>query len=268
MTGVAAPAPGIRSVRAGNPGPMTLDGTRIYRVGRREAVLVDPGPDDGDAVERWRDLAGDARIHAVALTHAHPDHAAGAARARELFGARLVASGEALRRLSAPGRTLRDGDEIAVDGGDEVLRALETPGHSGDHLCFLRPSDGVLFTGDLVLGEGSSMVGHPEGSVSDCLASLDRLIALEPSLLLPGHGPDVEEAGARLRSYRAHRRDRTRQVRRAVRDGAATVEEIRRWVYPDVPSTLAGAAGATVRAHLVHLRELGEELPDGLADGL
>lgn len=265
MTEVEQPAPGIRSVRADNPGPMTLDGTRVYLAGTREAVLLDPGPDGAGAPGRWRSLAGDARVRTVALTHAHPDHAEGAERACQLFDARLAASNATLRQLSARGQSLHDGTEVSVDGGEEELRALETPGHSDDHLCFLRPSDRVLFTGDLVLGEGSSMVGHPEGSVSDCLASLERLIGEDPTLLLPGHGPDVEDARARLEEYRDHRRDRTRQVRAALASGARSVEEIRREVYPEAPAALTRAAAATVRAHLVHLEELGEELPASLS---
>ncbi len=260
---IRSPAPGVRSVRADNSGPMTLDGTRTYLVGAREAVLVDPGPDDTDAEERWRELADGDEVTTVALTHGHPDHAGGAVRAAELFGARLAAASETLRSLSSTGRSLHDGMELPVDDGESSLRALETPGHSGDHLCFLRPSDRVLFTGDLVLGQGSSLVGHPEGSVSDCLASLDRLLELEASLLLPGHGPDVARAVERLAEYRDHRRDRTRQMREAVESGARSVEEIRRRVYGDeVPPGLGWAADATVRAHLVHLEELGEDLPE------
>lgn len=263
MTEVMSPAPGVRSIRAENPGPMTLDGTRIYLAGKRGAVLLDPGPDDDGAEERWRRLADGAEVETVALTHGHPDHAGSARRAARFFGARLAASADALRRLSADGRPLRDGDELPVDGGESALRALETPGHSEDHLCFLRPSDGVLFTGDLVLGEGSSLVGHPEGSVSSCLESLERLMELEPRLVLPGHGPDVPDAPGRLSAYRDHRRERTREVREALESGARSVEEIRVRVYGDaLPEGLEWAADATVRAHLVHLEDLGEELPD------
>lgn len=262
MSDVREPAPGVRSVRADNPGPMTLDGTRTYLIGRREAVLLDPGPDDGGAEERWRRLARGAEVRLVALTHAHPDHSEGAERAARLFGARVAASNATLRRIDVRGRSLHDGMELAVDGGQASLRALETPGHADDHLCFLRPSDRLLFTGDLVLGEGSSLVGHPEGSVSDCLASLDRLLSEEPGLILPGHGPDVGDPRARLAAYREHRRDRTEQVREAVRSGARSVEEIRRDVYGDLPARLRWAAEATVRAHLVHLEELGEDLPE------
>lgn len=262
MTPVSEPAPGVRGVRADNPGPMTLDGTRSYLVGTREAVLLDPGPDDADAGRRWRELAGGAEVRLVVLTHAHPDHAAGAERAGGLFGASVAASERTLGRLEVDGRPLRDGDELPVDGGDASLRVLETPGHSDDHLCFLRPTGRVLFTGDLVLGEGSSLVGHPEGSVADYLASLDRLIAEEPRLILPGHGPDVPDARERLRAYRDHREERTVQVREALRAGARSVEAIRREVYGDLEAGLGWAADATIRAHLEHLEELGEEVPE------
>lgn len=261
MTRVREPAPGVRSVRADNPGPMTLDGSRSYLLGSRESVLLDPGPDDAAVERRMRELAGGAEVGLVALSHAHPDHAAAAGRAAELFGAPVAASEGTLRRLEVRGRPLHDGAELPVDGGDSSLRVLETPGHSGDHLCFFRPSDRLLFTGDLVLGEGSSLVGHPEGSVSDYLDSLDRLIALAPSLLLPGHGPDVTDATARLRAYREHRRERTDQVRAALASGARSVEAIRQEVYGDLEAGLSWAADATIRAQLEHLEELGGELP-------
>lgn len=260
--GVRRPAPGVRSVRAENPGPMTLDGTRSYRVGSREAILLDPGPGGEGSRERWRALAGDAGIRWVLLSHAHPDHAEGARAAAELLGAGVAASPGTLERLSLDGRILEDGAEVEVDGGEMALRVLETPGHSPDHLCFFRAPDRVLFTGDLVLGEGSSLVGHPEGSVSDCLASLERLLGLAPELLLPGHGPDVDRAEERLRACRDHRLERTGQVRAALSEGARSVEAIREEVYGELPSGLAWAADATVRAHLIHLEERGEELPD------
>lgn len=262
MTGVREPAPGVRSLRADNPGPMTLDGTRSYVIGSRQALLLDPGPGGAGAEGRWRKLAGGRGVRLVLLTHAHPDHAGGARRAAELFGAELAASAGTLRRLDVDGRPLGDGERVDADGGDAELEALATPGHSPDHLCFLRPSDRVLFTGDLVLGEGSSLVGHPEGSVADFLESLERLLARDPSLLLPGHGPAVPDARERLLAYRDHRLERTEQVREAVAAGRGSVEEIRRRVYGDLEPRLERAADASVRAHLEHLEGRGEDLPD------
>lgn len=259
---VREPAPGVRSVTADNAGPLSLDGTRSYVVGRREAVLVDPGPGGSGAVAQWRRLAGEARVCAILLTHGHPDHAAGAASAAELFDTDVAASPGALLRLGLEGEALEDGTEVEVDGGESTLRVVETPGHSSDHLCFYRAGDGVLFTGDLVLGRGSSLVAYPDGSVGAYLRSLERLLDLEPERILPGHGPDVEDAAGKLREYREHRMERDRQVWRAVRGGARSVPEIRRRVYGELPGGLRRAAEATICAHLVHLRERARELPE------
>lgn len=241
---------------------MTLDGTRTYLVGREAAALVDPGPGGGEAEALWERLASGADVRWVLLTHAHPDHAAGAEAAARRFSAPVAASAACLRRLALEGLALGDGDRIPVRGEGGPLEAVETPGHSGDGLCFHRPSDGVLLTGDLVLGEGSSLVAHPDGSVADYLGSLERLLALSPTLLLPGHGPDVPDARERLREYRAHRLEREEQVLAAVRGGAASVPEIRRRVYGELPGGLARAAEANVAAHLAHLRDRGFDVPE------
>lgn len=267
MGEVRRPARGIRSVLHPNPGPMTLRGTRTYAVGERRAVLLDPGPEEAGGRELRSLAAGAAGVEWVALTHAHPDHAGGAAPAARRLGARLAASPETLRRLDVEGHPLEDGDALPVDGGEWRLRAVEAPGHTADHLAYFRPADRVLFTGDLVLGRGSSLVAHPDGSVSDYLRTLDRLIGLRPRLLLPGHGPDVPDAAARLREYREHRLEREEEVLAAVRAGAGSVPEIRRRVYGDLSGTLSAAAEANVAAHLVHLRERGKDVPPPGAEG-
>jgi len=241
---------------------MTLDGTRNYLVGERKALLIDPGPGDEAQEERIARLTeGDVRVTGICLTHAHRDHAGGACRLASALKAPLAASRRTLRRLGTRGRALADGDVLEVDGGARTLTALETPGHARDHLSFLLLPDRVLFTGDLVLGRGSSLVAHPDGSVESCVASLGRLLTLRPALLLPGHGDPVEDAGERLARYRRHRLDRSRQVREALAAGARSIRQIRERVYPELPEALEGAAGASVRAHLEHLRSQGTALP-------
>jgi glyoxylase-like metal-dependent hydrolase (beta-lactamase superfamily II) len=128
-------------------------------------------------------------------------------------------------------------------------------------VCYLVLPGRRLFTGDLVLGEGSSAILHPDGSVADCLASLARLVALRPALLLPGHGPPVEEAVRRLEAYRRHRLEREAEVRRALSEGATTVPEIRDAVYGELPPGLRWAADASVAAHLAALADRGEKVP-------
>ena len=139
---------------------------------------------------------------------------------------------------------------------------LVAAGHSRDHLAFWKRPEGWLFTGDLVLGEGSSAVLHPDGRVGEVLASLRRLEALRPSRIFPGHGPTVEAAEAKLREYREHRRERERQVEEAIAAGATTPAEIRERIYGPLPPGLARAAEASVSAHLFHLRSRGLEAPE------
>jgi glyoxylase-like metal-dependent hydrolase (beta-lactamase superfamily II) len=244
---------GVGVVVSDNPGPLTLDGTRSYRIGTRRAVLLDPGPDRPGGIDRLFELVGEAVVEWVCLTHAHHDHAALAHRAAEEFGASLAASPQTLARIGLEGRPLGDGDRIEVDGGSAHLDALET----ADSLSFCLQPARWLFTGDTVLGEGSTLVAPPDGNMSSYLASLSRLISLRPERILPGHGPPVAEAGALLEGYRHHRLERERQIRDALEAGAGSLDAIRRRVYPVLPAELETAAEGAVRAHLAHLAERG-----------
>lgn len=260
--------PGLRCIVAGNPGPLTLDGTRTYLLGARRPVVIDPGPAGPGCAERLVAVLAEGEVEAVCLTHAHPDHAGCAVEAAGALRAPLLAGERTLRRLSVAGRALADGEEVPVDGGQSRLRALATPGHSSDHMGYLWLPGRQLFTGDLVLGEGSSVVAHPDGSVAEYLVSLARLTALRPSRILPGHGPPVDAAAAKLEQYRRHRLERAAQVLEAVREGAASVDEVRWRVYGELPEPLARAARLSILAHLSHLREMDMRLPPALTEPL
>lgn len=229
----------VTRVVAPNPGPYTGPGTNTWILGAGPVVVViDPGPDDDThlaAIERK--LAG-ATVGVILVTHSHPDHLPLAERL-------AAAHGATVRRY--PG--LGDGD--VVRAGTLNVTALFTPGHSGDHLCFWLADDRVVFTGDLVLGKGSSMVTYPEGNVAAYLRSLDRLIALAPRLLFPGHWDPVSDAMGKLGEYKKHRLEREAQVLAEVRRGPGTAKDLTRRVYgPEVGEELLVAAEMTLRAHL------------------
>ena len=260
----------VEGVVAPNPGPLTLDGTRTWLVGAGSVVVIDPGPALPEHLARVQAAVGGRVVDAILLTHAHADHADGASAAARAFGAPVMASSGTLARTGLAGRVLRDGDTVPVGGsGDKEpilgiasLQVIETPGHAADHISFLLLPDRWLFTGDLVLGEGSSAVLHPDGRMSEYLTSIRKLEALRPARLLPGHGPPVEEAAARLGEYRRHRLDRERQIELAIETGSRTVSEIREAVYGPLDPGLRAAAEASVSAHLVHLRERGLDVPE------
>ncbi|HSM08817.1 MAG TPA: MBL fold metallo-hydrolase [Gemmatimonadota bacterium] len=256
-------APDLTVLCADNAGPMTLDGTRSYLIGREHLAIVDPGPNRPGQLEALARIVNGRDVAVVLLTHAHADHAGAAAGAARRFGAELRASADTLSRLGpgVDGRALEDGETVTPEEGLS-LTAIHAPGHSADHVCYLAEPGRRLLTGDLVLGEGSSAILHPDGRVADSLASLARLIALRPALLLPGHGPPIEAAMSRLEEYRRHRLERERQVRAAIAAGARTVPEIREAVYGTLPDGLTWAADASVAAHLAALAERGETVPD------
>ena len=238
---------GVSRVVAPNPGPYTGPGTNTWIVDAGPVVaVIDPGPDDEGHLEALnRRLAG-RTVGVVLVTHSHPDHLPLA----ERFAAPHQAS---VRRFPE----LRDGD--IVRAGNLNLTALHTPGHSADHLCFLLAGEGAVFTGDLILGRGSSMVTYPEGDVAAYLRSLDRLAELRPRMLFPGHWDPVAEAMAKIEEYRAHRLEREAQVLAELRRGEGTAAELTRRVYGELDEKLSVAAEMTLRAHLRKL------VDDGLA---
>ncbi len=243
-------------VLAGNPGPMTLDGTNTWLLraaGRSEAIVVDPGPDDATHLAAVAAAAG--RVAIILLTHGHLDHSAGARRLHELTGAQVRALDPA-HRLGSEG--LAEGDVVAAAGVE--LRVWATPGHSADSLSFLLdPADGTaaaVLTGDTILGRGTTMVAYPDGDLGDYLASVRRLGELGPITVLPGHGPELPSAGEVAAAYLAHREQRLEQVRLALSalGEDALPRAVVELVYADVDPVLWPAADQSVRAQLAFLR--------------
>jgi glyoxylase-like metal-dependent hydrolase (beta-lactamase superfamily II) len=259
----AAGIDGYRTPRATcllapNPSPMTLDGTNTWVIaepGSSSAVVIDPGPDDEQHLRRVlaEAASGDRRIARILLTHGHLDHSAGAARLAELSGAPIQAADPA-GRLGAEG--FADGDVVMAAGSE--LRVVATPGHSADSVSLLLPADSALFTGDTVLGRGTTVIAQ-DGNLADYLRTLGHLRELAETvdlrLLLPGHGPVLADPIGTLDYYLAHRAERLEQVRSALAAGARTPAEIVAMVYTDVDAAVWPAAEWSVRAQLDYLGE-------------
>ena len=232
----------LERLTANNPGPMTLEGTNTYLVGRDPTVVIDPGPDDPLHLEAVRTAAG-ARggIGTVLLTHTHGDHSDGV----EALGIEPAHPG--------------DGETVAG------LTAIATPGHAADHFCFLE--DGACFTGDLILGEGSTIVGPRSmgGSLRDYMDSLRRLQGLDLNVLYPGHGPPVDDPQAKIAEYIAHRQEREDRLVAALERGERSRDALLNEVWDDVPEQLRGAAAVAMQAHLEKLEEEGR-LPSEMRD--
>lgn len=229
---------------APNPGLRELEGTNTWVVGRWPAVVIDPAMDDAAHLREVLKVAG--RIGAILLTHDHPDHAPGATTLAGMTGAPVHAihPAQGMERL-------RDGQVLRMPGVELV--AVATPGHTADHVAFLLQPDRALFTGDAVLGRGTSVIDPPEGDLAQYLRSLHRMRDLEPRTILPGHGPIVLDAVAKLDEYLEHRAMREEQVLAGLAEGARTPEELVPAIYGDYPVELHPLAARSVLAHLIKL---------------
>jgi glyoxylase-like metal-dependent hydrolase (beta-lactamase superfamily II) len=239
----------VRDLLAPNPGAFTLSGTRTYLLG--ETAVIDPGPDIDSHVEAIR--AAMPRLRTILITHRHSDHAPAAVPLKRATGARILAPHGVLDDDIVDQR-INDGESIAIE--DETLEVIATPGHTSEHVCFLT-SAGDLFTGDTVLGEGTTAIFPPDGSMREYIASLRKLLTHNPKRIFPAHGPTREDAATLIEQYIAHRLEREQQVLNSISKGAISATAMRQRIYPDLDPRLHGAAEIQINAHLNKLIEEG-----------
>ncbi len=273
MQQAEAVANGIRRLVAPNPSPLTHQGTNTYVLGHGRVAIVDPGPADDRHLAVLLEATRGEIVEAILVTHPHLDHSGlapalsrasgapvyAAGRAEDgrsaamqgLAATGLVGGGEGLDHDFTPDFRLTGGDRLA--GGGWEVEAIATPGHLGTHLAFAVGQ--TVLSGDHVMGWSTSIVSPPDGDMGDYMASLDRLDRLAASMLLPGHGPVVEDPAARIAELRAHRLDREASILRRIAESPATAAELAADLYTDTPPALLPAAERNVLAHLLDLAE-------------
>ncbi|GAA2528315.1 putative hydrolase (beta-lactamase-like) [Winogradskya humida] len=243
-------------LRAPNAGPMTLDGTNTWVLrapGSPDAVVIDPGPDDAGHLAS---IAEHQPLAAILITHGHHDHVEGAETLSRMLGGVPILAADPKHGDALPERARMAGLEVEV---------IPTPGHTADSVCF-SVTDGqapAIFTGDTILGRGTTVVAWPDGDLGDYLASLGALRAYK-TLMLPGHGPVRSDCGELAAAYLTHREQRLAQVRAAMAGGADTPEAIVDVVYPDVDPSVRFAAEWSARAQLEYLRRESQAAPEQL----
>lgn len=237
----------ILRVLAPNPSVYTLDGTNTWVVGADPSIVIDPGPPDPGHVAQIRADGGE--VCAVLVTHDHEDHGEGAVALGELVGAPVYAW-----RLEGATH-LKDGAAFGA-GGCELI-AVHGAGHSPDHVAFFEPSARALFTGDTVVGRGTSFIDPPEGDLARYLTTLRRLLELHPRTIYPGHGPVRTDAEGVLREYVSHREEREAEVLAGLDAGDRTVRDLVTRIYASYPPEVHDLAARTVTAHLLKLEHDG-----------
>jgi glyoxylase-like metal-dependent hydrolase (beta-lactamase superfamily II) len=244
-----------------NPGPYTGAGTNTYLLPGRVPALIDAGTGDprhlDGVAETLESVAADG-LAIVLVTHNHPDHASGAAALRSRWPTATFAKwpDPADARDGIPWQPLHDDQLVAA--GDTALWVLHTPGHAPDHVCLFEPHSGLLFAGDLVVNGGTVVIpASYGGSLAQYLASLRRILELQPRRILPGHGAPIDQPGALLRGYISHRLSRERQILDVLARGPQDVSGLVAEIYKGLADGLAGAAADSVMAHLIKLRDEG-----------
>ena len=246
-------------VHAHNPGPLTGSGNTTWLIRGRVPVLIDAGTGERRFLDDLSAALGGARLARVLVTHGHPDHAGGAA----ALAARMPQARFA--KMPWPDHDGAFGvnweplqDRQVVEAGDEELTVVHTPGHAPDHVCFWHRNTRTVFCGDLAV-QGSTVVipASSGGDLGAYLASLEKIIALQPSRMLPAHGPEIDDPVGLLSDYLAHRRDREEQVLAALGAGDTSPEAIVARVYQHLAPALLAAARESVIAHLLKLQREG-----------
>jgi glyoxylase-like metal-dependent hydrolase (beta-lactamase superfamily II) len=255
----------VQRITAPNPGMMTGPGTNAYIVGREELALIDPGPESEAHCAALLQAVGD-RLKWILCTHTHVDHSPGARAVKAATGAQVLGYGrvpEDGRQDTAfkPDRALVDGDVLEARGFR--LRAVHTPGHASNHLCYLLEGEKLLFTGDHVMQGSTVVISPPDGDMTVYLASLERLFTLDLAMLAPGHGRVIDTPHDEARRLIAHRLKREQKVLAALAaKNPGTLDDLVALAYDDVPQAVHPVARRSLHAHLLKLAREGKAAPE------
>jgi glyoxylase-like metal-dependent hydrolase (beta-lactamase superfamily II) len=245
----------VRRVTAPNPSVMTGPGTNAYLIGAELLALIDPGPVIDSHVEMLLKLAG-AKLRWVLCTHTHQDHSPAAQAVRAATGAQIIGMpppNDGRQDLTfQPDRIMRDGERLQAPGF--TLRAVHTPGHASNHLCYLLEEERLLFTGDHVMQGSTVVITPPDGSMHEYLASLERLLPLDIVRFAPGHGHPIDTPYDEVRKLIKHRLGREQKVLVALQKARrGDLDALVPLAYDDVSEKLHPIAKRSLFAHLLKL---------------
>lgn len=259
----------VTRVTADNPGPFTYTGTGVYIIGTKDVAVIDPGPITPAHTKALdQALAGKTLTH-ILLTHHHADHSPMAAPLAAKYGCKIygrppkdgAVDGFGVQMDAgddpgfAPDIIIKDGD--AFTGTNWRLKAVHTPGHTSNHMCFALRQENTLFSGDHIMGWATSVVIPPDGHMGDYLASLRKVKDQNYDIIRPTHGAAITDVEPFIAAYIDHRLAREEQIFLALKSGHNQVMDMVSHIYTDIDKRLYPAAAMSVLSHLIHLCETG-----------
>ena len=268
----------VARLTVNNPSAFTFHGTNSYIVGRDTLAIIDPGPEDEAHLAALLAAIDGRPVSHIFVSHTHRDHAPLSRRLKDVTGALIVAEGphraarplhegetnpfaESADMVFVPDVAMGDGETISGDGW--ALSAIHTPGHTANHVSFALEGSGIVFSADHVMAWATTVVAPPDGAMGDYMTSLEKMLARDDRLYLPGHGGPVKEPASFLRGLRTHRRMRERAIRERIASGDRLISDMVKAIYRDTDPRLHGAAALSVLAHIEDLIEKGAIKADG-----
>jgi len=262
-------SPLIRRLVANNPGPFTFRGTGVYIIGRGDVAIIDPGPDDPSHIEALLRAVEGERVTHILVTHRHMDHSPAAHPLAERTGAKVYASTVPPKPSDCDALRLEAGDDhyftpdIDVVDGERfsgpgwTIEAVSTPGHTTNHMAYALLEENALFPGDHIMGWSTTVIGPPDGDMTDYFESLEKVRDRGYDTLWPTHGPPVRDATSFVQAFIDHRLEREAQIIEQMRAGKTAIKDMVSVIYADVDKRLHPAACHSVLAHMIRLVQLG-----------
>ncbi|MEE8470731.1 MAG: MBL fold metallo-hydrolase [Dehalococcoidia bacterium] len=251
-------APKVHSISIAAHTFMGIYAPNIYLVLGKEAVLVDSGYYDEELTRTILEYAGgldSPKLAYILVTHPHPDHIGGCLRIKEVTGAKVLmhslAAVQAEKYRLTADILVEDGD--IVDIGGAKLEIIHTPGHTSGHICAYFQDEGILFTGDHILGIGTTVIDPSDGDMAQYIDSLKKLLNYRSRLIFPGHGPPIREPERKIKELIAHRREREQQLLFYLSQRKRTLAELVAEIYPELDQRLVNMAEMQIMGHLKKL---------------
>ena len=260
--------PLIRRVTARNPSGFTFHGTGTYIIGRKDVAVIDPGPLLEEHIQALKRLLSGENITHILITHTHMDHSPAAAPLKDFWGVKTFGFGPHGGGIGnsqnteaggdkdfAPDVVCKDGSIISAD--DWTIECVHTPGHTSNHLCFALLEENSMFTGDHVMGWSTSVIGPPDGNMTDYIKSLEKLLRRKESTYWPTHGSSIDNVHEFVKAFISHRLEREEQILSCLKQGVNSISDMIPIMYSETDPSLHPAAARSAFAAIIRLVETG-----------